>query len=208
MRVIAGAAKGRRLKSPPGDSTRPTADRVKEALFSMLQPILPGARVLDLYAGSGALGIEALSRGADHVTFVERSRRAVAVLQDNLEVTGFAQRAEVVTDDVGHVLDRLQAVPFDLVLMDPPYATSLDELAGVLERVVRHLAKGATVTVEVGRHDDELEWPDHLEATRERRYGDTVLHTATYRDVSDDVSGGGSHDELTDDDLTDEGDDA
>src|SRR5680860_1409851 len=121
MRVVAGAAKGRRLVAPKGDDVRPTADRAKEALFASLQPLLAGARVLDLFAGSGALGLEALSRGAATVTFVERDRRALEAIAGNIAAVGLSG-AEVVAHPVTRALGmELPGAPFDLVLADPPY---------------------------------------------------------------------------------------
>lgn len=179
MRVIAGAAKGRRLVAPPGSGTRPTSDRVKEALFSMLQPVLPGVAAIDLFAGSGSLGVEALSRGARHVTFVERERRALRALRQNLELTGFGDRAVVVERAVETALEgTLPNGPFGLAFLDPPYDTPPDRLDAVLAALVVHLAPSASVSVERSSRDPAPAWPDPLRPTRERRYGDTVIHTA------------------------------
>jgi len=149
VRVIAGVAKGRRLRAAPG--TRPTADAVKEALFSTLGSRVPGSRVLDLYAGSGALGIEALSRGAEGATFVERDPRAVAVIRQNLQATGLADRTRVVEGTVERFLgtrprsrdeqvsqelagrdDRKGPGRFDVILADPPYAEDPGQVLGLL----------------------------------------------------------------------------
>ncbi len=176
MRVIAGLAKGHKLKAPSGPRTRPTSDRVKEALFSSLQPELPGASVLDLFAGSGALGIEALSRGAAHATFVERHAGTAGVLDENLARTGLADRAAVVVDDVVHALGRPAGAPFHVVLIDPPYRHPDDELADLLAVLAPHLAPGAVVTVERDRRSAPVAWPSGVRAERERRYGDTVIH--------------------------------
>ena len=144
MRVIAGSARGRRLKGPPGDDTRPMMDRVKEALFSSLGVRVVGARVLDLYAGSGALGIESLSRGAGSVVFVEKGRAALATLRNNMETLGFDGR--VIAGDVGSYLaaagDR-----FDLVFVDPPYRLSLALVDEVLEGAAALLANGGTMVL-------------------------------------------------------------
>ncbi|MEZ4446742.1 MAG: 16S rRNA (guanine(966)-N(2))-methyltransferase RsmD [Polyangiaceae bacterium] len=122
MRVIAGAFRGRRLVAPRGDDTRPTSDRVKEAVFSILGD-LRGAKVADLYAGSGALGIEALSRGAAEVVFVERARPALRALGQNLQAVGAAERAVVVPTSLARAQEALRARgPFDLIFADPPYA--------------------------------------------------------------------------------------
>ena len=172
MRVIAGSAKGRRLEGPPGSDTRPMMDRVKEALFSSLGVRLPGSTVLDLYAGSGSLGIEALSRGASSATFVERDKRALAVLKANLDSLHFT--GSVVASDVASYLAGAQA-EFDLVFVDPPYRLSLALLGDVLS------AAAATLTTEgvmvVHRRAGE-EAPDAPAGTRlidDRRYGDTQL---------------------------------
>lgn len=179
MRVIAGSVKGHGLVAPKGEATRPTADRVKEALFSMLQPVLPGASVIDLFAGSGALGIEALSRGARQATFVERDRRALDSLRRNLGTTGLGDRAVVLERDVGAVLSAApEGAPFDIAFLDPPYGTAAEVIDDVLAALVEHLATGATVSVERGVRDPAPSWPSPLLGTRERRYGDTVLYTA------------------------------
>lgn len=176
MRVIAGTAKGRRLKVPPGDRTRPTTDRVKEALFSSLQPQLPGASVVDLFAGSGALGIEALSRGAAHVTFVERHDRTARILAENVAACDVGDRATVVTVEVQVALGSPPGAPYDVALLDPPYGTSDEQLAGVLSALAPHLADGAVVTVERDRRSGAPPWPERIRHDRDRRYGDTVIH--------------------------------
>lgn len=178
MRVIAGAAGGRRLVAPKGDRTRPTADRVKESWFSSLQPRLPGAHVLDLFAGSGALGVEALSRGADRVTFVERDRRAVDALRRNVRVVGLPGATVVVRNVNAALADRLEGAPFDVVVADPPYAIEVADLQRVLLALVPHLAAGAVVTLERGRRHPPPPWPPQLGEPEARRYGDTTLHRA------------------------------
>ncbi|MBP3701654.1 MAG: 16S rRNA (guanine(966)-N(2))-methyltransferase RsmD [Lachnospiraceae bacterium] len=124
MRVIAGTARSLPLKTVEGLDTRPTTDRVKETLFNMLNPRLPGCRFLDLFAGSGAIGIEALSRGAGHAVFVENSEKAVACIRHNLSFTHLDKQGEIMMGDVLTAisrLDRQKAVPFDIIFMDPPY---------------------------------------------------------------------------------------
>ncbi len=178
MRIIAGAAKGRRLQAPPGEEVRPTADRVREALFSSLQTLLPDACVLDLYAGSGALGLEAASRGAAAVTFVERDARTLRVLRENVETVA-APGVVVVGRPVRTALaGELPGAPFDLVLADPPYRTPADEVDAVLAALLAHLAPAAVVVVERDRRDAAPTWPDGLQAGEPRRYGNTVLHRA------------------------------
>ena len=183
MRIVAGAARGRRLASPP-DGVRPTGDRVREALFASLGPTLHGTSVLDAFAGSGALGLEALSRGAATATLVERDRRALEVLRDNVARVGLAG-AEVVAVDAVRLLRDAAAggavppgAPYDLVLLDPPYATDEDVLAGLLADLVPVLAPGARVVVERAAEAPAPRWPAALRPDEPRRYGATRLHRA------------------------------
>ena len=132
MRVIAGKARRILLKTVEGMETRPTTDRIKETLFNILQPDLPGAKVLDLFSGSGALGIEALSRGAKSCVFVENAPGALKCIQANLEATHLGDQARVMNADVQSALARLDG-PFDIILMDPPYHKGLE--INVLERL-------------------------------------------------------------------------
>lgn len=178
MRIIAGIAKGRRLVAPRGSRVRPTTDRVKEALFSMLQPRLHGAAVLDLFAGSGALGLEALSRGASSAVLVERWGKALEAIAVNVDATGFDDRVTVLAQDVGHALASVTG-PFDVVVADPPYDLADVDLSQVLVAVVPLLAEDAVVIVERAHRDGPVTWPAGLEADRVRRYGDTALHVAT-----------------------------
>jgi 16S rRNA (guanine966-N2)-methyltransferase len=175
VRVIAGAYKGRRLCTPAGVSTRPTADRVREALFSILGP-LDGERVLDLFAGSGALGIEALSRGAAEAVFVDSDRRAVAAVRRNLEAIG-SDAAVACRDALAFLRDASER-PFDLVFLDPPYS-SASELAGPLsERLPAVLTKDARIVSESDKRNPlELTLP----LIDERAYGDTriAIHRAS-----------------------------
>jgi 16S rRNA (guanine966-N2)-methyltransferase len=177
-RIIAGRVGGRRL-AVPARGTRPTSDRVREALFSALEnePGLHGARVLDLCAGSGALGLEALSRGAAHALFVESDRRAATVLRRNVSDLGLG--GEVRAAAVAAVLGGAAGPePFDVVLIDPPYAMGDDEIAGWLAAAQRGgwLAEDATVVVERDARSGAFGWPPGFRGVRERRYGDTVLH--------------------------------
>ncbi len=126
MRVIAGKARSLRLKSPEGMETRPTTDRIRETLFNMLRPYLADCRFLDLFSGSGAIGIEALSRGAKTCVFVEKNRRACACIRENLAFTGFTQEGRLFAVDVFRALRDLDGeAPFDLIFMDPPYGSGL-----------------------------------------------------------------------------------
>jgi 16S rRNA (guanine966-N2)-methyltransferase len=169
MRVIAGELGGRRLRTARGEQTRPTAGRVREALFSMLGDI-GGSAVLDLFAGSGALGIEALSRGAIAATFVERDPRALEALRANVADLGLGDRAEIRTGDALAALGA--GAIYDLVFIDPPYAAAA-QLSGALSRELPAvLAAGARVVSESHRRTPlELELP----LLRERRYGDTLI---------------------------------
>jgi 16S rRNA (guanine966-N2)-methyltransferase len=181
MRVIAGSARGRPLKAPRGTAVRPTTDRVREAMFSSLAPQVPGARVLDLFAGTGALGIEALSRGAHAATFVERDPGALAVLNDNLRVTGLHDQATVVRAEAGAFVSRDHPDSFTLVLCDPPYDVPLGEVLGLVVALDRGggLAADATVVVERDKRDPALAGEPDLRGllaiARRRSYGDTVL---------------------------------
>ncbi len=177
-RIIAGAARGRRLLTPAGSRTRPTSDRVREALFSALESELgafAGLRVLDLYAGSGALGLEALSRGAAHVLLVETDVRAVRTIRSNVATVGLPG-AQVVQSSVGHALAAAPSLPYDLVVADPPYAMPGDEIEPVLDQLTKGwLAPQAVVVVERSTRDAPLRWPAGLTALRIRRYGETML---------------------------------
>lgn len=177
VRVIAGSLGGRKLHAPRGLATRPTSDRVKEALFMALEP-LAGLKVVDLFAGSGALGIEALSRGAERVDFVESSPRARAVLERNLEDLGVADRATVWPFVLPQGLNRIRerVAIADLVLADPPYGGetargTLEKLAGMT------LLPGARVVVEHHGRDPIPARCGRLERVRERQYGETRLST-------------------------------
>jgi len=174
VRVIAGTLGGRRLKAPQGRFTRPTSDRVKEALFSMLGP-LEGATVLDLFAGTGALGIEALSRGAERAVFVERDPRAMHVLQDNLAALDLAPpRAQTHCADVLATLRsaRGREETYDLLLIDPPYAQAEEAGAELSAALPPVLGPGARIVVESDRRAPmEL----GLDIETQRRYGDTLI---------------------------------
>jgi 16S rRNA (guanine966-N2)-methyltransferase len=168
VRIVAGEWGGRRIAAPPGRATRPTTDRVREAWMSAVADLLPGARVLDLFAGSGALGLEALSRGAEHVTFVETAPAALRTLRANLDALGAGPRADVVRVDAVRYAAGLHARAFDLAFADPPYGEGL--AAALLERFAEVPFAGL-LCVEHARGDDV---PD-LPGARTRRYGDTSL---------------------------------
>ena len=171
MRVIAGTARGVPLTAPRGDATRPITDRVKETLFAILGDRVPEARVLDLYAGSGAIGIEALSRGAEQVDLVERDRNAVKALRSNLDRTRLEERASVHELEVERFLASTNG-EWDVVVIDPPY--EVRAIVAPLRALVPHLAPGASVVI---KHFWRTETPEveGLAVTRQRRFGETML---------------------------------
>lgn len=177
MRVISGSAKGRPLKAVPGMGTRPTTDKVKEAIFSMIGPYFDGGTVLDLFAGTGGLGIEALSRGMDRAVFVDADKKSVEVVTANLEATRLSDKAEVYRNDAYRALKALSKrnVRFDLVFLDPPYKmTAIEELIGSL-RELDLLAPAAVIVVE---HDAANRFAEQIgDATRTRlvEYGETAV---------------------------------
>lgn len=175
MRVTGGTLVGRRFSVPRGDAVRPSADRVRESLFATLGP-LDGARVLDLYAGSGALGIEALSRGAAEVDFVERAAAVIETLRHNLEELGLRDRSRVWGSDARGAIRQLgrRGECYQLILMDPPYASAEAEqaMAAVVEAGI--LSPGGALVLESSRRHVPGEVAG-LEKLDERRYGDTVM---------------------------------
>jgi 16S rRNA (guanine966-N2)-methyltransferase len=176
-RLISGVAGGRRLKVPR-TGVRPTGDRAREGLFNSLGSLLDldGARVLDLYAGSGALGLEALSRGAAEVVFVENGGGVLPVLRSNIDAVGLTG-ARVVQGSVPAVVAGRAPAAFDLVLADPPYAVEVSEVLGVLRALVEGgwLAPDAVVVVERASREEPFDWPTPLLGLRDRRYGEAVL---------------------------------
>jgi 16S rRNA (guanine966-N2)-methyltransferase len=179
MRIVGGIYGGRVLRAPAGSGTRPTSEKVREAMFAILNHVrgpMAGARVLDLFAGSGALGIEALSRGASHATFVDASKLALAAIRANIsELEGLTtDQTTVVAASALAFLTRPCAAPWDVVLIDPPYATDLAQRAAAA-LTSEHLAANAAVAIE---HDRRHVPPDELGSllrTDQRRYGDTLV---------------------------------
>lgn len=176
-RIIAGSAGGRRLLTPPGTGTRPTSDRVREAVFGRLEHLdaIAGAHVVDLYAGSGALGLEAVSRGAASALLVESDRRAAATIEKNarhLGLSGVRVRAASVESVVSSALSP----PVDLVFVDPPYAVGEEALAEVLSALAGHssLSIDAVLVVERSSRSPEPVWPADVELIGPRRYGETT----------------------------------
>lgn len=189
-RVISGVAGGRRLQTPKGDQTRPTSDRVREALFSALEfwaGSFNDLRFLDLYAGSGAVGIEAWSRGAAHVTLVESDRRTADLVRANLRSVG-CDAADVRARPVAAALAERPPAPYDLVFSDPPYPLPEDALARDLELLAANgwLAEEAMVVVERSARSPEPTWPAGLQPQpgrkRQKKYGETTLWFATTPD--------------------------
>jgi 16S rRNA (guanine(966)-N(2))-methyltransferase RsmD len=174
--VIAGALKGRRLSGPTWEGLRPTSDRLRETLFNVLAPHVAGARVLDGYAGTGALGIEAISRGAASVTFIERDPRAQALIAHNLARAGVTDGYAIIRASVVHGLDTLRAspafVPFDVLLLDPPYDQQPDT---VLTQVAACVAPGGLIVLEHGRRAPAPPAVGGLVAVRQLRSGNSML---------------------------------
>ncbi len=177
MRIITGAAKGRRLKRPV-EGTRPFTDRNREALFSSLGDVVVDSAALDLFAGSGALGLEALSRGASSVTFVERNPPAVVVLRENVGVVGLG--GNVVSGDVFDFLAGCRD-SFDMVFVDPPYELPLASVQEVLEQLVDLLNPSAVVIVHRRAGEADLEAPQALDLTWHRQYGDAQIWRFTMK---------------------------
>jgi 16S rRNA (guanine(966)-N(2))-methyltransferase RsmD len=180
MRIIAGRYRGRRLKSPPSLQTRPTSDRLRETLFNILARRIEGARFVDLCAGSGAVGIEALSRGAAHVTFVDRSRKMYALIQTNLkELAVDDDEIEVVSREAFDFLRkhaRMEAEPFDIVFLDPPYASDYEEVLEYIgEYAGRLISKEGMIIVEHGKRTVLPEGFTELQRFRSLRQGDSCL---------------------------------
>ena len=179
MRIISGKYRGRKLKSPPSPQTRPTSDRLRETLFNILAPRIKSARFLDLCAGSGAVGIEALSRGAAHATFVDQSPRMCALIEANLDTLGSEDESEVVCSEASAFLRRLikkEPPRLDIVFFDPPYVTDYE---GVLAYVGEHswqlLAKDGLMIVEHHKKKDLKEKFGSLHRCRSLKQGDSCL---------------------------------
>lgn len=182
MRVISGSAKGRRLRVPQRAGTRPTTDRIRQVIFDLLGEEVRGARTLDLFAGSGAMGIEALSRGAAEATFVEARREACDVILQNLEATGLRGSATIRRGDVLRILGGRPGDGFDLAFVDPPYERGLAFTVRVLGRLAAGWVRpGAAVVVEVA--GGAPEWPAGFHETRARRFGRTHIFVVRYSDA-------------------------
>ena len=170
MRVITGTARGRRLNELKGKETRPTADRVKEGMFNIIQFDIEGRRVLDLFGGTGQLGIECLSRGAAHATFVDARTDAVKLIRENLALTDLADRAAVLTADYATVLSSA-AEKYDLVFLDPPYETKLLERSLELISQFDILREHGIIICESRVNQDLPELPNPYRKSRDYKYG-------------------------------------
>lgn len=175
MRVITGSARGRRLKTLEGESVRPTTDKVKESIFNIIQFDVDGSRVLDMFCGSGQLGIEALSRGASSAVFVDISRSSMAVTEENLEATGFRKISKTVLSNSLEYLDRTSEI-FDIAFLDPPYRAGIMEEA--VERVRLHMADGGIIVCETAA---EEVLPENIEGFTSKRYKYGKIALTVYR---------------------------
>lgn len=175
-RIIAGAYGGRQIKTPKGDGTRPTSDRVREAMFSSLESELggfDGLRVLDLFAGSGALGLESLSRGASHATFVESDARAAAVVKQNVEA--LKASGIVMRTTAERFMSTEPGEPFDLVFLDPPYAVTTEAVSALVSSLTGGWASPHALFVVERATRDPFAWPRGVEGLRSKKYGETTL---------------------------------
>ena len=173
MRIITGSARGKRLVTPQGtDVVRPTPERVKEGLFSAIQFDIEGRRVLDLFAGSGQLGIEALSRGAQSAVFIDRSKKAADIVRKNLELTGLSKNASVICGDSLSFLKTFSG-KFDIAFLDPPYSTGL--LQSALELVPSVMNKGGCILCEAPPDEKMPECAGEFRLVKKYRYGKVSL---------------------------------
>lgn len=177
MRIIAGTLKGRRLKSPIGINTRPTTDRIKESLFNILNPYLAGSYVMDLFAGTGNLGIEALSRGAEKAVFVDNHRSSIRIIKENLELTGFNDKSTILYQEALKAIQdfSLQKEKFDIIFMDPPYLKG--HILPCMDTIVQEkiLALHGLIVVE---HDSKEILPEEFKTLNKykyKRYGNTTI---------------------------------
>ena len=177
MRIISGISKGRRLAAPKSQAVRPTSDRVKESIFNILGDEVEGKVVLDLFAGTGNLGIEALSRGAKKALFVEKGRQALRLIQKNLSQLGMKERSEILPRDVRRAIGILEqrGEPFDLILMDPPYEKGLIQktLLALYSHRIYH--KDSILVIEHDRREPIPEVVEGWTLSRQRKIGDTLI---------------------------------
>ena len=183
LRIITGTAKGKKLKTLEGEATRPTSERIKEAVFSAIQFDIENRRVLDLFAGCGQLGLEALSRGAASVMFIDSERNAMDVVKENVRTTGFADRSKYLVSDWRNYIRKASGrEKFDLVFIDPPYA--MECCADAVERLIKAdlIAPGAIVVLESGTEDPDFSARDDIEVIKSTHYGKkTFVNIILYR---------------------------
>lgn len=177
MRVIAGSVKGRSLKAPKGMQTRPTTDRVKEAIFSIIHPYIIDSVILDLFSGTGNLGIEALSRGAQKVYFVDNNKASIHIIKENIENTSFQQKSVILFSDAHRVIKKcsIENIQFDIIFMDPPYLK--DMIIPMLNAIIEGdlLRRDGIIVIE---HDHKDSLPDQVQnlfKMKEKKYGNTMI---------------------------------
>ena len=175
VRVITGSQRGRRLFTLEGNDVRPTTDKVKESIFNIIQFDVPDAKVIDLFAGSGQLGIEALSRGAEFCVFVDASSKSISVVEENLKITNFREKAKTVRSDALGYLDRV-IEKYDIALLDPPYKAGLMEDA--IERIAPHINENGVIVCETG---SEEFLPENIEGFTSKRYKYGKIALTVYR---------------------------
>jgi len=184
MRIVAGRFRGKQLRSPEGDEIRPTSDRVREALFSILSsrlgPGFDGLRVLDLFAGTGALGLEAMSRGASFAAFIDTGVQARGIIRDHIESFGIGGQTKLLKRDATNLGPLEKFKPFDIVFVDPPYGKQLGEKALGSASKNGWIAPKATVVLEENK-DAEIEFPEGFELVDQRTYGDTTIMILNYQ---------------------------
>ena len=181
MRVITGSARGRKLNTLEGNDVRPTTDRVKEAVFSIIQFEIEGRRVLDLFSGSGQLGIEALSRGAEAAVFVDNSPASIKVIRDNIDKTGFSDRSSVIPADAMMYISSCKE-RFDIAFLDPPYGNKM--IDAVLPYLVRVMKKGGVIICETSYGEELPEEAAPFVKTRTYKYGKTLITLYRHKDVT------------------------
>lgn len=177
LRVISGSARGHKLKTIKGNTTRPTSDRVKESLFNIIAEYINGADVLDLYAGTGNLGIEALSRGANSAVFVDKSSECISIIQENLKHTKLIDKANLISGDANNTLNKLSQknMAFDIIFLDPPYSKNfIKEILEIIEKndIIKN---DGIIIAEHDINDSVEEEIGKLKLVRSKKYGDTVL---------------------------------
>ncbi len=197
MRVISGSAKGRPLKAVPGNGTRPTTDKVKEAMFSIIGPYFDGGQVLDLFAGTGGLGIEALSRGMEHGVFIDMEYKSIEVIKSNVQSARLTEQAEIYRNEAGRALKVLQKreSTFDLVFLDPPYRmkNGIELMQEMHERGL--LNPGATIVLEFETGHPYPTGCQHFIGVRQAEYGDTTLYVYRYEPAQNAVEGSDENEE-------------